>query len=72
MGATYVCTDCDSLVYDGNSYQWVLYNMNNPTAIEEIILGISNDNKTYDLLGREIFEIPKGTIYIKDRKKFIK
>ena len=72
MGATYVCTDCDSLVYDGNSYQWVLYNMNNPTAIEEIIFGISNNNKTYDLLGREIFEIPKGTIYIKNRKKFIK
>ena len=31
-----------------------------------------NDNKTYDLLGREIFEVPKGTIYIKNRKKFIK
>ena len=30
------------------------------------------DNKMYDLLGREIFEIPQGTIYIKNRKKFIK
>ena len=72
MGATYVCTDCDSLVYDGNSYQWILYNMGNTTTIKEIILEISNDNKTYDLLGREIFEIPKGTIYIKNRKKYIK
>ena len=72
MGATYICTDCDSLVYDANSYQWVLYNMRNPTAIKEIILKISNNNKTYDLLGREIFEISKGTIYIKNRKKYIK
>ena len=31
-----------------------------------------NDGKTYDLLGREIFNIPKGTIYIKNRKKYIK
>ena len=72
MGETYVCTDCDSLVYDANSYQWILYSVGNPTAIKEIILEISNDNKTYDLLGREIFEIPKGTIYIKNRKKYIK
>ena len=72
MGATYICTDCDSLVYDANSYSWVLYNMGNPTTIKEIILEISNDNKAYDLLGREIFEIPKGTIYIKNGKKFIK
>ena len=72
MGATYICTDCDSLVYDANSYSWVLMNMGNPTAIKEIILEISNDNKMYDLLGREIFDIPKGIIYIKNRKKYIK
>ena len=72
MGATYICTDCDSLVYDANSYSWVLYNVGNPTTIKEIILEISNDDKAYDLLGREIFEIPKGTIYIKNRKKYIK
>ena len=29
-------------------------------------------DQTFDLLGREIFEIPKGTIYIKNGKKFIK
>tara|TARA_R110000824_G_scaffold148805_1_gene318711 strand:- start:237 stop:734 length:498 start_codon:yes stop_codon:yes gene_type:complete len=72
MGAVYVCTDCDSLVYDANSYSWVLYNMGNTTTVKEIIFEIGNDNKIYDLLGREIFEIPKGTIYIKNRKKFIK
>ena len=29
-------------------------------------------DQTFDLLGREIFEIPKGTIYIKNGKKYIK
>ena len=29
-------------------------------------------DQTFDLLGREIFEIPKGTVYIKNGKKFIK
>jgi hypothetical protein len=72
MGVTYICTDCDSLVYDANSYSWVLYNMGSTTTIEEIILEISNDNKTYDLLGREIFEIPIGTLYIKNKIKYIK
>jgi len=31
-----------------------------------------NDNIMYDLLGREIFEIQKGTMYIKNGKKYIK
>ena len=70
MGATYICTDCDSLVYDGNS--WVLMNMGNPTGIKELIVDKINDDKMYDLLGREIFEVPKGTIYIKNRKKYIR
>ena len=72
MGATYVCTDCDSLVYDMNLYSWVLLNMGNPTGIKELIVDKINDNKMYDLLGREIFEVPIGTIYIKNRKKYIK
>jgi hypothetical protein len=72
MGVNYVCTDCDSLIYDANSYSWILLNMGNPTAVKEIILKIGNDNKMYDLLGREIFKVPTGTLYIKNRKKFIK
>tara|TARA_R110000824_G_scaffold34932_10_gene110287 strand:+ start:548 stop:1045 length:498 start_codon:yes stop_codon:yes gene_type:complete len=71
MGATYICTNCDSLVYDMNSYSWVLMNMGNPTSIKELIDG-QMDGQMYDLLGREIFEVPKGTIYIKNRKKYIK
>ena len=72
MGATYVCTQCDSMVYDGFSYSWVLMNMGNPTAINEIILEISNDNKIYDMLGRELNEVPIGTMYIRNRKLYIR
>jgi hypothetical protein len=68
----YICSQCDSLVYDANSYSWVLMNMGNPTGINELLVDIINNNKMYDLLGREIFEIPRGTIYIKNRKKYIK
>ena len=72
MGATYVCTQCDSMIYDANSYSWVLYNMGNPTAIKEIILEISNDNKIYNMLGRELNEVPIGTMYIRNRKLYIR
>ena len=43
-----------------------------PTSIEEVDIYSKKCLKMYDLLGREIFEIPKGTIYIKNRKKFIR
>ena len=69
-GITWTCGSCDSLIYDW-SLGWVLMNMGNPLAIEELKQN-TIDNKTYDLLGREIFEIPRGTIYIKNRKKFIR
>ena len=70
-GVTYACSSCDSLVYNPNSYQWEAMSAQ-PVGIAEIKPNIINDGKTYDLLGREIFEIPKGTVYIKNRKKFIK
>ena len=70
-GFTYVCTRCDTLVYNQNSYQWETMSAP-PVGIAELKSSIINDGKMYDLLGREIFEIPKGTIYIKNRKKFIK
>ena len=72
MGATYVCTQCDSMAYDANSYSWVLMNMGNPTGIEELIVDRINDNKMYDLLGRELTEVPIGTIYIRNNKKYIR
>jgi len=70
-GMTYACTGCDSLVYNQNSYQWEAM-LAQPVGITELKPNLVDDGKMYDLLGREIFEIPKGTIYIKNRKKYIK
>ena len=69
-GFTYICSRCDSLVYNPNSYQWEKMSAQ-PVGITELELS-TNDGKMYDLLGKEIFEIPKGTIYIKNGKKFIR
>jgi len=70
-GVTYACSRCDSLVYNPNSYQWEPISAQ-PVGIVELELNIIDDGKMYDLLGRELFEVPKGTIYIKNRKKFIR
>ena len=70
-GFAYVCSNCDTLVYNPNSYQWELMSAQ-PVGIAELKLNTLNDGKIYDLLGRELFEVPKGTIYIKNRKKFIR
>ena len=70
-GITRICTHCDTLVYNPNSYQWEKMSAQ-PVGIAELKPNTINDGKTYDLLGREIFEVPKGTIYIKNRKKFIR
>jgi hypothetical protein len=70
-GMTYVCTGCDSLVYNQNSYQWEAMSAP-PVGIAEFKLNLIDDGKMYDLLGRELLEAPKGTIYIKNRKKFIR
>ena len=70
-GATYVCTGCDTLVYNPNSYQWELMTAL-PTSIEEVDIYSKKCLKMYDLLGREIFEVPKGIVYIKNGKKFIR
>jgi len=69
-GVTYACSKCDTLVYNQNSYQWDI-TAAQPLGFAEIKPSVM-DGKTYDLLGRELLEIPKGTIYIKNRKKFIK
>jgi len=66
------CYDCDSLIYDQNTFSWVLFStQSSPTAIEELVMERIN-NKTYDMLGRELFYIPIGTMYIQNRKIKIK
>jgi hypothetical protein len=67
----YICSQCDSLVYDANSYSWVLMNMGNPLAITELQLNTINDGKIYDMLGRELNEIPIGTMYIRNKRLYI-
>ena len=71
MGQPYVCTSCDSLVYDGNSYSWVLLNMGNPTGLTELKANNIIDGRIYDLLGRELAEAPVGQMYIRNRKIYI-
>ena len=71
MGATYVCTQCDSMVYDGFSYSWVLMNMGNPTSIKELIGG-QIGGQMYDLLGREVTSPQIGQMYIRNNKKYIR
>ena len=69
-GFTYTCSGCDSLVYNPNSYQWEPM-VAQPVGIKELIGG-QMGGQMYDLLGREIFEVPIGTVYIKNRKKYIR
>ena len=68
---TLTCTQCDSLVWDNG---WILLHSGIPVSIQDINR-LEQDNKMYDILGREFYDynlIPKGTLYIKNRKKFIK
>ena len=67
----YICAQCDSLVYDVNSYSWVLMNMGNPTSINELEFTWEDDGIIYDMLGRELKEIPVGKMYIKNRKLYL-
>mgnify|MGYP003142030790 CR=1 FL=1 len=64
-----VCTRCDTVIYDGNN--WVLFSMGNTTSINELTFNKINNNKMYDLLGRELNEIPVGTMYIRNNKLYI-
>ena len=70
MGVLEVCTNCDSLIYDGSN--WVLFsNQGNPLSINELLLNTTNDGKIYDLLGRELTQIPVGKLYIRNQKLYM-
>ena len=63
------CPDyCDSLIFDYTDSTYVLFSMGGTTSINELTLEKVNNNKIYDLLGRELFYIPRGTMYIQNRK----
>ena len=42
------------------------------TSIQEFQSNTFNNNKMYDLIGREVIDVPLGTIYIKNGKKYIR
>ena len=69
-GITYACAGCDSLVYNPNSYQWEKITAQ-PLTVVNLKPSIVNDNKIYDLLGRELLAIPNNRMYIKNGKKYI-
>jgi len=69
-GSVEVCSIEDWLVYDQGVYNWVLLNMI-PTSINELTFNRVNDNKIYNMLGKEVFDIKRGVIYIRNNKKFI-
>ena len=72
------CLIQDTLTYNVTTSEWELWSKignGNPTAITEIEINNVSDNRLYDLLGREFYNynsIPPNTIYIKNRKKYLK
>ena len=70
-GFTYVCTGCDTLVYNPNTSQWEA-KMSQPTSIREIQPNTIDNGKIYDLLGRELEYIPINKLYIRNRRLCIR
>ena len=68
-GSVEVCSIEDWLIFDGSN--WVIYNMNT-VGINELISNNINNNRMYDLLGREIKQVNIGQTYIKNNKKHIR
>jgi hypothetical protein len=71
---TTFCQSCDTVIFDLWTNTWVPYTIiNTPTSIQEINPTENiDDNRLYDMLGREIYAIPIGTPYIKNGKKYFK
>jgi len=50
---------------------WILMSMDNPVGIEELMKH-EGQSKIYDLLGRDLTDIPVGSMYIRNNKKYIR
>ena len=59
------CTECHYVIFNGFTWQLV----NTITHVNEIKPHVQ-DNKIYDLLGRELKSIPKHGMYIKNSLKY--
>jgi len=68
----YTCTTSDTLVWNNGSWNWMWMMNTTPTAIQEFKINTINNNKMYDMLGRELLYVPKGTIYIQNNKKYLR
>ena len=64
-----VCTRCDYLIFAGTS--WILFNVGNPLAINELQFIWEDDGIIYDLTGRKLTKVPSGTMYIRNQKLYI-
>ena len=58
---------CEWIVYNGT--EWVEWN--NVLSVNEVPLR-PVDSRSYDIMGREMFYIPSGVMYIKNRRLYIK
>ena len=58
-----------------SSYRWIRLNTNLDDCIAAGISELSSkefdDDRIFDLMGRELVEVPLGTMYIKNRKLYI-
>ena len=70
----YTCTTNDTLVWNNGSWNWMSMMNMLPlsTSIQEFQINTFNNNKIYDLRGREVVNVPLGTMYIKNNKKYIR
>ena len=73
-GITFTCTQCDSLVFGPNG--WMLMNMGNPTAINELdkesFDWTGTTQGVFDMMGREVMNPQIGQMYIRNNKKYIR
>lgn len=79
ISVQYVEFECDgnilSFVESQSSYRWIRLNTNLDdciaAGIAELSSKESDDDRIFDLMGRELVEVPLGTMYIKNRKLYI-
>ena len=58
---------CVEFYWNGQSWEKVF----NTNSIEELTIDRVNDDKIYDLQGRELNEVPTGSMYIRRRKLYV-
>ena len=74
-GVMDACTRCDSLVFDQNTYTWVLFNMGNPTGLGFVIEedGVRwYSDQIFDMNGKELKEIPARGMYFRGNKLYMR